>query len=145
MISPPKTCVAALLWVTLWMLVTSSVGSAQVTASMTGRILDPSGAVISGANVTVTSEETGAVRTVTSDDTGNYQVLSLPVGRYDIKADKSGFKAAQETGINLVVAQQAVVNLKLEVGTVGEQVTVVGEAPLVNTTTTSISGLVNEQ
>ena len=132
--------------VAFWLgLATISFVFAQVTASMTGRIVDPSGAAISGANITVTSEETGAVRTVTSDDTGAYQVLSLPVGRYDIKADRSGFKSAQETGINLVIAQQAVVNLKLEVGTVGEQVTVVGEAPLVNTTTTSVSGLVNEE
>src|SRR6202521_659885 len=126
-------------------LLSSNTGFAQVTASLTGRVEDPSGAGIPETNVTVTSLETGATRTVTSDEGGAYQVLSLPVGRYDMKAEKTGFKAAVETGINLVVGQQGVVNLKLEVGSVGEQVTVTGEAPLINTTTSSVSGLVGEK
>jgi hypothetical protein len=126
-------------------LVSCNLGLAQVTASMTGRVEDASGAAIPETNVTVTSLETGATRTVPSDEAGNYRVLSLPVGRYDVKAEKTGFKAAVETGINLVVGQQAVVNLKLDVGSVGEQVTVTGEAPLINTTTSSVSGLVGEK
>src|SRR5260370_17186497 len=105
-------------------LANSNIGFAQVTASMTGRVEDASGATIPETNVTVTSLETGATRTVTSDEGGAYQVLSLPVGRYDIKAEKTGFKAAVETGINLVVGHQAVVNLKLEVGAFGDQLTV---------------------
>ena len=87
----------------------------------------------------------GSHATVTSDDSGNYRVLSLPVGRYEIKAEKAGFKAAVQAGIDLVVGQQAVVNLKLEVGQVQQEVTVTAEAPLVNTTTTPISGLVGER
>ena len=90
--------------------------SGQVTASMNGRIEDPSGAGVLGAIVSVTSQETGATRTVITDEAGAYQILSLPVGRYDVKAEKPGFKAAVDTGINLVVGQQAVVNLELEVG-----------------------------
>ena len=124
---------------------TGSIGFAQGTASMTGRVEDPSEAAVPSTNVTVTSVETGATRTVTSDEAGNYQILSLPVGRYDVKAEKAGFKAAVQTGINLVVGQQAVVNLKLEVGSVGEQVTVTADAALVNTTTSSVAGLVGEQ
>src|SRR6266849_942200 len=112
-------------------------GFAQGTAAMSGRVEDPSGATIPNTNVTVTSLETGATRTVTSDEAGNYQILSLLVGRYDIKADKTGFKAAVQTRINLVVGQQAVINLKLEVGSAAERVTVTGEPPLVNTTTSS--------
>src|SRR5579862_1924686 len=100
----------------------SHITLAQVSASMAGRIEDPSGAAIPGANVRVTSLETGAARTMTVDEAGRYQVLSLPVGRYEVKAEKTGFKAAVQTGINLVVGQQAVVNLKLEVGAVQEQV-----------------------
>src|SRR5581483_6245349 len=129
----------------VWMVVASNLGFAQVTASLTGRVEDASGAAIPGTNVTVTSLETGAVRTVISDEAGNYRALSLPVGRYDVKAEKMGFKAAIETGINLVVAQEAVVNLRLEIGAVGEQVTVSAEASLINTTTSSISGVVGEK
>jgi hypothetical protein len=106
---------------------------------------DASGAAVAGAAITVTSLETGAARTATADATGTYRVLSLGVGRYEVKAEATGFKAALQTGISLVVGQEAVVNLRLEVGAVQEQVTITGEAPLVNTTTASVSGLVGER
>jgi hypothetical protein len=118
---------------------------AQMTASMTGAVKDRSGAVIGGSNVTVTSLETGIARSASTDDAGHYRVLSLPVGRYSVKAEKEGFEATVQTGINLVIGQEAVVNLALEVGTVQQQVTVTGEAPLVDTTLSSTSGLVGEQ
>ena len=81
---------------------------------------------------------------VTTDEGGNFKVLSLAVGEYELKAEKTGFKAALRTGINLVAGQEAVVNLRLEVGEVLQQVTVSGELPLVNTTTAPVSGLVGE-
>jgi carboxypeptidase family protein len=137
--------VVRLIIVVLLLLAKSNFALAQVTASVTGKVEDSSGGAIPGANVTVTSLETGAVRTVPSDEGGSYRVLSLPVGEYEIRAEKAGFKTASQTGINLVVGQQAVVNWKLEVGAVTEQVTVAGEAPLVNTTTASVSGLVGEK
>jgi carboxypeptidase family protein len=133
------------LWMGLLLLTTSNIALAQVTASLSGRIEDASGAAIPEATVAVTSQETGVTRTVAADAAGNYRVLSLPVGRYELKAEKAGFKAVVQTGINLVVGQQAVLNLRLEVGEVQQQVTVTGEAALVNTTTASVSGLVGEK
>ena len=118
---------------------------AQVTASVSGRVEDSSGAALPGAAVTVTSLETGAGRTLRADEAGTYRVLSLPVGRYEVKAEAAGFKSAVQTGVNLAVGEVAVVNLKLEVGAVQDEVTVTGEAPLVNTTTASVSGLVGER
>jgi len=118
---------------------------AQVTASVSGRVEDSSGAALPGAAVTVTSLETGAGRTLRTDEAGTYRVLSLPVGRYEVKAEAAGFKSAVQTGVNLAVGEVAVVNLKLEVGAVQDEVTVTGEAPLVNTTTASVSGLVGER
>jgi carboxypeptidase family protein len=122
-----------------------TVAMAQVTGSIRGRVADPSGARIPGAAVTVTSLETGVARTVTADEAGNYRVLSLPVGRYAVRAEKTGFKAEVQTGIDLVVGQEAVLNLKLEMGAVQEQVTVTADVPLVNTTTSSVAGLVGER
>src|SRR5713226_3622232 len=55
----------------------------QVTAAISGRVEDPSGAAVAGATVTVTSEETAATRTFMTDDAGNYRFLAMPVGRYD--------------------------------------------------------------
>ena len=134
-----------MLWIALLIVLGSSIASGQVTASLSGRIEDASGAAIPDAMVTVTSLETGVVHAATADDGGAYRVLSLPVGRYEVKAEKTGFKTASQTGINLVVGQQGVVNLILEVGAVSEQVTVTAEAALVNTTTASVAGLVGEQ
>src|SRR5712691_1074143 len=118
---------------------------AQVTATISGRVEDPSGATVPRATVTVTSLETGAGRTVATDAAGTYRVLSLPVGQYEVKAEAAGFKAALQTGITLAVGQEAVVTLKLPVGAVQEQVTVTEQAALVNTTTASVSGLVGER
>ena len=117
----------------------------QVTGSIIGTVRDASGAVMSGAIVTVSHAESGLVRTVATDSNGNFAVPSLPVGGYEVSTEKPGFKRAVRLGINLVVAQQAVVNLTLEVGNVVEQVTVTAEASIVNTTLNSTSGLVTEQ
>ena len=118
---------------------------AQVTASVSGRVEDASGAAVGGAAVMVTNLETGANRMVTTDAAGTYRVLLLPVGRYEVKAEAPGFKATLQAGISLAVGEEAVVNLKLEVGAVQEQVSVTSEAPLVNTTTAPVSGLVGER
>ena len=77
---------------------------------------------MNGATVTVKSQETGATRVVTTDDAGNFRVLSLPLGPQEVKAEKAGFKAVVRTGINLEVGQEAVVNLRLEVGEFVQQI-----------------------
>jgi len=69
---------------------------------------------------------------------------ALPVGAYEVTAELMGFKQAVRSGINLVIGQDAVVNLTLSVGDIKDQVTVTEEAPLVNTTLSSTSGLINQ-
>ena len=117
----------------------------QTTASITGTVNDASGAVVPVTTVTVRHLESGLVRTAETDANGNYTVLSLPIGQYEVTVEKAGFKQAVRRGITLVVGQQAVVAVTLEVGEVQQQVTVTGEAPLVNTTLSSTSGLVGEK
>src|SRR5207253_1544426 len=102
-------------------------------------------ALIPGAMVTVKHTETGYTRTAISSETGDYNVALLQVGAYEITTAMPGFKQDVRRGINLVVGQQAVINLTLEVGAAAEQVTVTEEAPLVNTTLSSTSGLITEQ
>ncbi len=117
----------------------------QVTAALSGKIEDASGAAIKGAAVTVKNLETGATRAVTSDDTGAFRTLSLPIGPYQVTAEKTGFKTQVRTGINLVVGQEAVVSLRLEVGDLAQVVNVSEAIPVVNTTTSSVAGLVGER
>jgi hypothetical protein len=89
--------------------------------------------------------ESGSTRTVVSNETGNYRLPLLPVGPYEISTDMPGFKPQVRRGVNLSVAQEAVVDLTLEVGGAAEQVTVIEEAPLVNTTLNATSGLITQQ
>jgi len=120
-------------------------GFAQVTAAISGQVVDASGAAVHGASITVKSLETAAARSTTTDEAGRFTLLSLPLGPQEVKAEKAGFKTAIRTGINLQLGQNAVVNLRLEVGELYQPVTVSGDAPLVNTTTASVSGLVGER
>src|ERR1051326_6274258 len=120
-------------------------GFAQVSATISGRVDDATGAAIPEASVTVKSLETGAVRTVLTDATGNFRVFSLPVGSYEVKVEKPGFQSVVRTPVNLAVSQEAIVNLKLDVGAIAQEVSISEEIPLVNTTTSSISGVVGER
>src|SRR5256712_6781679 len=115
------------------------------TAAILGVVKDASGALIPGVSITVKHTESGLTRTAISSERGGYNLPLLPVGAYEITTTMPGFKQAVRTGINLVVGQEAVVDLTLEVGANAETVTVSEEAPLVNTTTSSTSGVITEQ
>src|SRR5438094_6916473 len=115
------------------------------TATILGTVKDSTGALIPGASITVKHTESGLTRSVVSRENGGYNVPLLPVGAYEITTTMPGFKQAVRSGVNLVVGQEAVVDLTLEVGAPAEQVTVTEEAPLVNTTTSSTSGVITEQ
>ena len=115
------------------------------TGTILGIVKDPSGAVIAGATVTAQNLETGTSRSIPTDETGSFRLAALPVGHYDLKAEASGFKVTTQKALVLDVGQEAVMNFALEVGTTSEQVIVTGEAPLVNTTSASLAGLVSEK
>jgi Carboxypeptidase regulatory-like domain len=134
----------AVLLASIWLLCSLPV-SAQVSASLSGRVLDQTGAVISGASVTAENLDTAVTRTTITDQAGRYQLLSLPIGRYEIRATKDGFAEEIRTGILLVVGQDATADLNLQVGKVTEQVKVESNVPVVNTSTQDISGLVGEK
>jgi hypothetical protein len=129
----------------LALLAISPSAPAQVTAAISGRIEDASGTAVRGVSVTLKSLETGATRTVTTDDAGDFSAMSLPVGPYQVRAEKTGFKTEVRNGVNLVVGQEAVVRLRLEIGDLAQEVTVNEAIPVVNTTTSSVSGLVGER
>src|SRR3989454_7430176 len=119
--------------------------TSAATATILGVVKDTSGALIPGVSITVKHTETGQTRTAISSEVGDYNVPLLPVGAYELTTTMPGFKQEIRRGINLVVGQQAVINLTLEPGAPAEIVTVNEEAPLVNTTLSSTSGLISEQ
>jgi len=115
------------------------------SAAISGFVRDSTGAVIPGTTITAKHTETGLTRTVQTSEEGSYTMPSLPVGSYEVTAEKPGFKQQLRRGITLVVAQEAVVNLTLDVGDLVEKITVTEETPIVNTTLSSVSGLINQQ
>src|SRR3989441_2332356 len=115
------------------------------TATISGVVRDTSGALVPGVTITVKHVDSGLIRTVMTSETGNYSAPALPVGPYEITTTMPGFKQAVRLGINLGVGQEAVIDLTLQVGANAEQVTVSEEAPIVNTTLASTSGLISEQ
>jgi hypothetical protein len=122
-----------------------SLVQAQASSSITGIVLDPSGAPVVSATVSAKDLETGAVRSVSTKDAGRYEILSLPVGRYEIKVAKAGFEDSVRKGVELALGQEASIDFHLQVGTVSSEITVTGDAPMVAATTKDISGLVGEQ
>src|SRR6201996_1894934 len=119
--------------------------TAQVSAAISGRVTDQTGAAVSGATVTAKDTDMGISRVTVTDAAGRYELPALPLGPYEVEAAKSGFAGAIRSGILLVVGQDATADLTLKVGSVSEQVGGVADAPMVNPTTQDISGLVGEK
>src|ERR1700733_11258649 len=142
---PNKNPFPRLILALLAVLAASPSASGQVTAAISGRIEDATGAGVRGVAVTVKDLETGATRALTTGDAGDFRAMSLPVGPYQVRAEKTGFRTQVRNGVNLVVGQDAIVNLRLEIGDLAQEVVVTEENPVVNTTTSSVSGLVGER
>jgi hypothetical protein len=102
----------------------------QTFGEITGAVRDPSGAVIAGANITITNVATNVTRTTASNEAGVYSLPSLPPGTYTLKADKEGFKTVSRTGIELQVQQSARLDVELPIGAVTESVEVSAQAAL---------------
>ncbi len=116
----------------------AGVGRAQETrATLTGHVTDPTGAIIPGAQITVTETDTGTQTHITSNSAGDYNIPFLAAGPYQIAVTAAGFRKYVHTGITLQTEQTVTENVKLAVGPTSEQVTVNAETPLVDTATAS--------
>ncbi|HKY04546.1 MAG TPA: TonB-dependent receptor, partial [Blastocatellia bacterium] len=119
--------------------------AAQTTGTITGTIQDETGAPIPGVKVTARHIGTGLVRSTVSESEGQFTLATMPVGAYELRAELTGFRPLVRQGINLTVHETAVVDLKMEVGAVDQEVVVTGDAAVVNTATPELSYLVSAQ
>src|SRR5690348_14976369 len=117
---------------------------AQGTASISGTVLDPSGATIPGATVTVRNTATGLSRVASTDAQGHYLVPDLPIGSYEVQGAHTGFQTVVQKGIGLTVGAQPVVDLQLPVGQTEQAISVTAEVSPVETTSAAVSSLVNQ-
>lgn len=116
--------------------------NAQVSAALSGTVVDESGARVSTATVTAKNADLGIERTTMTDSEGRYELRSLGLGNYEIEVTKQGFKEQDRKGVQLAVGQEAIVDFQLHIGPIADQVTVAEDAPPVGATTSDISGLV---
>jgi hypothetical protein len=128
------------------MLAPAALASAQgTTGSISGVVSDDTGGALPGATVTVRHVETDQKRALVTDGSGRYRAQQLAPGRYEVTVELQGFRAARVTDLTLTVGQDAGVNMQLKVGGLDEQVTVTGEAALVNMRQSSVAALVDEK
>src|SRR5437867_8542906 len=114
------------------------------TAAISGTVLDPSGAAIAGASITVRNIGTAFTRTVLSDDQGRYIARELPIGEYEVQGSLAGFQTVVRRGIPLTVGSRPVIDLQLPIGQAEETISVTGDLSQVETTSSSVSSLVNQ-
>src|SRR5882724_1572900 len=114
-------------------------------ASIIGTVSDATGAVVAGARVDVTNLGTGAVGTHMTDSSGSYAAQGLPVGNYRVTASAEGFKTAVRGDIHLNVADVVKIAFELTAGSINEQITVSGEAPILDTASSTYGGTVSDQ
>jgi len=114
-------------------------------ASLNGTVTDASGAAVPAAKVTATNTGTGLTRITETSGEGLYNFVVLPVGTYDLTVDRAGFKSAKRTAIPLQVGSAATLDVRLEVGSAQETVSVAAEAPVVETTRSSSASNVTEK
>src|SRR5215470_14592792 len=113
-----------------------------LTGSITGTVLDASGAAVPNAEVTVHSTLTGLERTTTTGDLGQYTVPALPVGEYEVSVKASGFADQKTAGVKVGVGQTITVSMQLAVGAQAQQVNVSAEAAAIETTRSSVASSV---
>jgi hypothetical protein len=109
-----------------------------------GSVTDQSGAVVPGAQVTARNLATGLTRSMTTDSTGYYRIPALPVGEYEVTVQASGFNPAKAPSVKLTVGQVLTVNFTAAVAGTKQTITVTEQAPVVETTRSSVSNTVNE-
>ncbi len=113
-------------------------------ATVSGTVQDDTGAVLPGVAVSIKNTDTGLTRTAVTNASGGYFEPNLSLGSYEVHADLAGFQGEARTGITLTIGRHAVVDFKLKVGEMSEDVVVVGEAPMVDTRSGSVGGLVDQ-
>ncbi len=117
---------------------------AQTFTSVGGSVLDPTGAPVPGAQVTLTNEGTSAVRTTLSRADGTYGIEQVPAGQYALTVEAKGFKKSIRAHVQVLVATPTRVDVSLEIGRVEESVSVTGNAETVNTQDASLGSVVEE-
>ncbi|MGA2267398.1 MAG: carboxypeptidase regulatory-like domain-containing protein [Bryobacteraceae bacterium] len=114
----------------------------EYRGTFSGSVTDAQGAAIPNAKVVVTETQTGTKASTVSGVTGEYTIPFLAIGTYDIAAEAAGFKKFTQKGVTLSAGEHPVIDIRLEVGAVSEEVTVTAEAPILVTANPSLGQVI---
>jgi outer membrane receptor protein involved in Fe transport len=128
-----------------FLLLAVSASAQTVGSSLQGIITDASGGALPNAEVIVLNVATGAAHNLKTDASGHYRVPVLQPGEYDVHVSMTGFQPIARRGVQLTVGQTAVIDFKLELSALAEELTVTGDSPHINTTSGALSGLVSDK
>src|SRR5258708_34687271 len=115
----------------------------EISAGITGRVTDPSGASIAGAAVVAKDVDCGTEWPTKATEDGIYAFPRISVGRYELRVEASGFKTYINPNVALELNQRARVDVSMQVGAITESVSVTGEAPLLQTDTTQVGAVIS--
>jgi outer membrane receptor protein involved in Fe transport len=115
------------------------------TATLSGVVKDASGALVPDVKVTARNADTGATRDTRTNSDGRYNLTNLGPGKYEVRAERTGFKTAAQSGVTLTVGGATVLDLTIQIGEVSEVVEVRQDEPLIETTKAELSRVVNER
>jgi hypothetical protein len=118
---------------------------AQGLGSILGRVTDPAGTGVAGAQVTATQEGTGFSRSAITDADGLYVLPSLRPAVYSLTVESKGFSTSKQNGITLLADQTLTVNMEMKLGAVTEVVTVTSNAVQVDTSTSTLKQVIEQQ
>jgi hypothetical protein len=136
---------AAAACLSVWLLLVNGAAAQQGTGELRGRVADAQNAVLPGVTVVAKNEATGMFREIVSGGDGSFFMSALTPGTYEVAAQLSGFKKYSRKGLRVEVGKTLTVDVQLEVGGIEQEVTVVAEAPLVDTTSKQLGGSVTTQ
>src|SRR5439155_25033595 len=122
----------------------SAVAYAQ-NVSVVGTVTDETKSVMPGVTITATDVETGRQFAAVTDAKGEYRLLNVPAGSYKIQAELSGFSTVILSKVELLVGQNATIPFTLKIAQVSETLTVLGESPLVDTSSSQVAGNVDRR
>ena len=127
----------------IWLAGTGIAGAQAGTAAISGTVTDQQGAALPGVTVTVTSRATGLTRSVVTNEIGGYQVLALPPGAYDVRAELQGFRGVLRENLDLPVDLNTRFDVELAIGALSETVTVTSEVAPLNTADASLGNVIS--
>jgi len=142
-----RGCVIGVVRLVFMFILTIHTGAFAQTSDgvISGLVRDTSGAVVPGATVKITNVETGISRTAMTDAAGRYRVPGLIPDHYQVETSMEGFQTEVRQGIELTVGRESVINVDLKIGQITEKAVVTANAPLVETTSSTLSSLVGQE